>query len=198
MTTPMAETSVSLLERLCLEPDEDAWKRFVDLYAPLIRGWLGRYQVKEEDAEDLSQEVMAVVVRELAHFRHNSQCGAFRSWLRTVTVNQLRLLWRTRRGPDAATGNSAMAQMLDQLADPNSSLSLLWNQQHDQHVAGRLMELIRPQFETKTWQAFRRVALDGMKAATVAEELGISVNAVLLAKSRVLARLRQEMRGLTD
>jgi hypothetical protein len=113
MTTPMAETSVSLLERLCLEPTEDAWKRFVGLYAPLIRGWLKCYQVKDEDAEDLGQEVMAVVVRELAHFRHNSQCGAIRTWLSTVTVNQLRLLWRTRRGLDAATGNSAMAQMLD-------------------------------------------------------------------------------------
>jgi RNA polymerase sigma-70 factor, ECF subfamily len=65
-------------------------------------------------------------------------------------------------------------------------------------VAAKLMELIRPQFEAATWQAFRRVALDGVKASVVAEELGISVNAVLLAKSRVLSRLRQELRGLTD
>jgi RNA polymerase sigma-70 factor (ECF subfamily) len=194
----MADTSVSLLERLCLQPDEDTWKRFVDLYAPLIRGWLRRYQVKEEDAEDLAQEVMTVVVRELAHFQHNQQRGAFRSWLRTVTVNQLRALWRTERGRAVATGNSDIAQMLDQLADPDSSLSRLWDQQHDQHVARRLMELIQPHFEPTTWQAFRRVALDGKRAATVAEELGLSVNAVLLAKSRVLSRLRQELQGLTD
>jgi RNA polymerase sigma-70 factor (ECF subfamily) len=194
----MADTSVSLLERLCLQPDEDTWKRFVDLYAPLIRGWLRRYQVKEEDAEDLAQEVMTVVVRELAHFQHNQQRGAFRSWLRTVTVNQLRALWRTERGRAVATGNSDIAQMLDQLADPDSSLSRLWDQQHDQHVARRLMELIQPHFEPTTWQAFRRVALDGKRAATIAEELGLSVNAVLLAKSRVLSRLRQELQGLTD
>jgi RNA polymerase sigma factor (sigma-70 family) len=194
----MAETSITLLERLCLQPDEDSWRTFVDLYAPLIRGWLRRYTIKEEDAEDLAQEVMAVVVRELTNFQHNQQRGAFRCWLRTVTVNQLRALWRTRRGQNEATGNSAMAGMLDQLADPDSSLSRLWDQQHDQHVAARLMELIQPQFEAKTWQAFRRVALDGMKAAIVAQELGISVNAVLLAKSRVLNRLRQELRGLTD
>jgi RNA polymerase sigma-70 factor (ECF subfamily) len=60
------------------------------------------------------------------------------------------------------------------------------------------MELVKPQFEPATWQAFRRVVLDGVKAAVAAAELNISVNAVLLAKSRVLSRLRQEMQGLTD
>jgi RNA polymerase sigma-70 factor (ECF subfamily) len=195
--TTMSDTSISLLDRLRLHPDEDAWKRFVDLYVPLIRSWLRRYDVGEEDAEDLAQEVMAVVVRELPDFRHSRQRGAFRHWLRAVTVNRLRALWRTRRGRPA-TGDSAVAEMLEQLADPDSSLSRLWDRQHDQHVARHLMELIQPQFEEKTWQAFRRVVLDGLKAAAVAEELGLSVNAVLLAKSRVLSRLRQEMRGLTD
>jgi RNA polymerase sigma-70 factor (ECF subfamily) len=194
----MAETSVSLLDRLRLQPDEDSWKRFVDLYVPLIRGWLGRYSVKPEDAEDLAQEVMAVVLRELPQFRHNQQRGAFRNWLRNVTVNRLRAQWRARRGRVAPTGDSAVADMLDQLTDPSSSLSRLWDQQHDQHVARRLMELIQPQFEPKTWQAFRRVVIDGIKPAFVAHELGLSVNAVLLAKSRVLRRLRQEMQGLTD
>jgi RNA polymerase sigma-70 factor, ECF subfamily len=194
----MADTSVSLLERLCLHPDDQSWHRFVDLYSPLIRGWLRRYSVTKEDAEDLTQEVMAVVVRELGNFQHSTQRGAFRSWLRTVTVNQLRVLWRTQHGRAAASGDSDIARMLDQLADPSSSLSQLWDQQHDQHVARRLMELIQPHFEPTTWQAFQRVALEGRKAAMVAEELGLSINAVLLAKSRVLSRLRQELRGLTD
>jgi RNA polymerase sigma-70 factor (ECF subfamily) len=88
--------------------------------------------------------------------------------------------------------------MLDQLEDPNSALSKQWDLQHDQHVARRLMELIQPHFEPKTWQAFRGVVIDGQKAAEVAPKLGMSVNAVLLAKSRILSRLRQEMRGLTD
>lgn len=194
----MADTSLSLLERLRLEPDEQSWRRFVELYEPLIRGWLRRHDVPTSDAEDLSQDVMAVVVKELPHFQHNHQLGAFRNWLRTVTVNRLRTLWRSRRNRDLATGGSNFAEMLEQLADPTSSLSRLWDQQHDQHVAGRLMAIAEPHFEPKTWQAFRRVVVDGMRAGAVAEELGISVNAVLLAKSRVLARLRREMRGLTD
>jgi RNA polymerase sigma factor (sigma-70 family) len=194
----MTDTSVSLIDRLRLQPDDESWKRFVDLYVPLIRGWLGRYGVTPEDAEDLAQEVMTVVVRELPQFQHNQQRGAFRNWLRSVTVNRLRALWRTRRGRATASGDSAVAQMLDQLEDPNSGLSKLWDHEHDQHVARRLMELIQPQFEARTWQAFWLVVIGGLKAADVGRQLGMSANAVLLAKSRVLRRLRQEMQGLTD
>jgi RNA polymerase sigma-70 factor (ECF subfamily) len=189
----MADTSVSLLERLRLRPDAESWQRLVDLYTPLIHGWLSRYAVPEADADDLTQEVMTVLVKELPQFTHNHQRGAFRHWLRTITVNRLRVLWRARH-----SGKNELLKMLDELEDPSSSLSKLWDREHDQHVARRLMQLVEPQFKPATWQAFRRVVLDGARASAVAAELNLSVNAVLLAKSRVLSRLRQEMAGLTD
>jgi len=194
----MSETSLSLLNRLRLQPDAESWQRLVDLYTPLIRGWLRQHSVPAADADDLTQEVMAVLVRELPSFNHNQQRGAFRNWLRTITVNRLRVLWRSRQSRPIATGDSDFLKMLDELEDPNSGLSHVWDRQHDQHVARRLMELVEPHFEPTTWRAFRRVVLEGARAATVAAELGISVNAVLLAKSRVLSRLRHEMEGLTD
>jgi RNA polymerase sigma-70 factor (ECF subfamily) len=194
----MADTSLSLLQRLRSQPDAQSWQRLVALYTPLIQGWLRQHAVAPADADDLTQDVMAVVVRELPNFEHNQRRGAFRSWLRTITVNRLRILWRARYHRPAATGDSDFLNMLDELEDPSSGLSRLWDQQHDQHVARRLMELVEPQFEPTTWRAFRRVVLDGIKAADAAAELHISVNAVLLAKSRVLSRLRQEMEGLTD
>jgi RNA polymerase sigma-70 factor (ECF subfamily) len=187
-----------LLQRLRVQPDAEAWRRLVDLYTPLIRGWLRRHSVAPADADDLTQEVMMVVVRELPSFQHNQQRGAFRNWLRTITVNRLRVLWRARDNRPVATGTSDFLKMLDELEDARSDLSRLWDQQHDEHVAHRLMELVEPHFEPATWRAFRRVVLDGVKAATAAAELHISVNAVLLAKSRVLSRLRKEMEGLTD
>ena len=194
----MSDTSFSLLNRLRLQPDAESWRRLVELYTPLIHGWLRRHGVTTTDADDLTQDVMAVVVRELPHFEHNQQRGAFRNWLRTITVNRLRMSWRSRQSRPIATGDSDFLKMLDALEDPHSGLARLWDQEHDQHVARRLMELVEPQFEPATWKAFRRVVLDGVKAAVAAAELGMSVNAVLLAKSRVLARLRQEMHGLTD
>jgi RNA polymerase sigma-70 factor (ECF subfamily) len=194
----MADTSVSLLDQLRLHPDAASWQRLVDLYTPLIRGWLRRHHVAPQDTEDLTQDVLAVVVRELPAFEHNGRPGAFRSWLRTVTVNRARNFWRQRHARPVATGDSDFLAMLDQLEDPESALSRLWDQDHDRHVARRLMDLLEGQFEPSTWRAFRRVVLDGARAADAARELGMSVNAVLLAKSRVLRRFRQEMQGLTE
>ena len=108
-----------------------------------------------------------------------------------ITVNLLREFWRAR--PEPASGS-----LLEQISDPNGGLSRLWDEQHDRHVLHALMDEVRPEFTDATWQAFRRLALDGASAREVAAELGLSVNAVLIAKSRVLARLRQEARGLVD
>src|SRR5262249_30683588 len=131
----MSETSFSLLNRLRSQPDAESWRRLVELYTPLIQSWLRRHDVPAADADDLTQDVMAVVVRELPHFVHNQQRGAFRNWLRSITVNRLRTLWRSRQRGRPATGGSDFLNMLDQLEDPQSDLSRLWDQQHDQHVA---------------------------------------------------------------
>jgi RNA polymerase sigma-70 factor (ECF subfamily) len=192
------ETSASLLERLRQHPDAASWKRLVDLYTPLLRGWLRRNLVPPDDLDDLVQEVMEVLVRELPHFRYDPQRGSFRGWLRTITVNRLRMFWRSRQSQPLATGDSDMVRRLNELEDPHSDLSRLWDREHDRHVARRLLELIEPEFEATTWRAFQRVALDGAKPPEVATELGISLNAVYLAKYRVFRRLREEMQGLTD
>jgi RNA polymerase sigma-70 factor (ECF subfamily) len=193
----MSHTSLSLLERLRQQPDAESWQRLVAVYTTLVSGWLRRYEVPAADVEDLTQEILTVLVRELPQFRHNQRPGAFRAWLRTITVHRLRDFWR-RRNTRPAVGEADFGRSLDQLEDPRSALSERWDREHDRHVARRLMELIEPEFEPKTWQAFRRTALEGARAAQVAAELGLSANAVLIAKSRVLQRLRAEARGLTD
>jgi RNA polymerase sigma-70 factor (ECF subfamily) len=194
----MSETPLSLLERLRQRPDGPSWQRLVDLYTPLIQVWLSRPGLAREDVEDLTQDVLAVLVRELPRFQHNRRTGAFRRWLRTTTANRLRGFWRARRLRPPATGASDFLKMLDQLEDPDSALGRAWDHEHDCHVAHRLAELVEGEFEPATWRAFRRVVMDGRRPADTAVELGLSVNAVLIAKSRVLRRLRQEMRGLTE
>jgi RNA polymerase sigma-70 factor, ECF subfamily len=192
----MSDTPVSLLERIRCRPDGQAWRRLVDLYTPLIRGWLRRHFLPDADADDLVQEILAVVVRELPHFEHCGRPGAFRGWLRAVTAHRLRDFWRGRRHRPAATGASDFLQKLEQLEDPGSGLSGLWDEEHDRHVVRRLLDAIRPDFRPSTWQAFEAVMLRGEPPEEVAGRLGISVNAVLLAKSRVLARLRAAGEGL--
>jgi RNA polymerase sigma-70 factor (ECF subfamily) len=194
----MAETSVSLLERLRLQPDPASWNRLVDLYTPLLKQWLRRYTLPDADIEDLTQEVLTVVVRKLPQFQHNQRPGAFRHWLRSILVHRVRDHWRAQRVRPVATGDSDFQAMLEQLEDPTSAPSRQWDQEHDRHIIHRLLELLQPHFEATTWRAFHRLVREGATAADVAAELGISVNAVLLAKSRVLRRLRQEARDLTD
>ncbi len=193
----MSETSVTLLERLRLDPDEASWRRLVDLYTPLIRDWLRRNGLQPADADDLAQEVLVVLVRELPHFQHRRR-GSFRAWLREITVHRVRDFCRARRTRAAATGDIRIMRMLEQLDDPHSELCRLWDQEHDQYLVERALKLIEPEFAPATWQAFRRLTRDGAEAADVAAELGVSTNAVFIAKSRVIKRLRAEIEGLLD
>jgi RNA polymerase sigma factor (sigma-70 family) len=188
------DTSASLLQRVQEYSDERDWQRLVDLYTPLIRTWIGRQVRQDEDVNDLVQQVFTVVVGKLPAFVHNGRAGAFRHWLRSITVNHLRAFWRARRSPQCAEVEAA----LDQLEDPTSELSRQWDHEHDSHVARKVLALIEPEFRPTTWQAFRRLVLEEAKPETVAAELGLTVNAVLIAKSRVLRRLRQEAEGLLD
>lgn len=194
----MPPTSATLLERLRDRADTEAWQRLVDLYSPLLSAWLRRHALQDADVEDLVQEVLLTVAREAPQFEHSGRPGAFRHWLRNILANRLREFWRGRRLRPAATGESDFLALLDQLQDPDSGISHLWDQEHDQHIVRRLLAMIEPQFAPSTWQAFRRVVLDGARPDAVAAELGLTVNAVFIAKSRVLQRLRQEAREFLD
>jgi RNA polymerase sigma-70 factor (ECF subfamily) len=195
MGSPSADTSASLLERLRDRADQDAWRRLTVLYTPLLHVWLGAARLQAADVDDLTQRVLTVVVRKLPQFEHNGRPGAFRTWLRFIAANVLREFSRSR----AATGGSGeAAALLEELKDPHSDLNRHWEEEHNRHLLSGLLELVKPEFTTPTWWAFSRQVLDEVSASLVATELGLSVNAVLIAKSRVLNRLRREARGLLE
>jgi RNA polymerase sigma-70 factor (ECF subfamily) len=190
-------TQQSLLLR-ARQGEEAAWRRLVELYRPLVYGWLVRRQVRSEDAEDLTQEVMAVLVKELPSFEHAGRPGAFRSWLRGITVHRALGFWRAGSMRATAVGGSDVLHHINQLADPASELSTRWDEEHDDHVLRRLLELMEQEFEPETLRAFHRLTFDGASGQQVAAELGMNLAAVYAAKSRVLRRLRQEAAGLLD
>jgi RNA polymerase sigma-70 factor (ECF subfamily) len=169
----------------------------VDLYTPLVAAWLRAQALQPADVDDLTQEVLETLLRELPRFHHDLRPGAFRRWLSGIVLNRLRAFWRARR-PVPAAGDLSREQALDELEDPNSELSRRWDEEHDWHVVRRLLELIEPEFEPATWQAFRMAVLEGKPTREVATALNLSANAVRIAKSRVLARFRQEIAGLID
>jgi len=191
------ETSVSLLERLAGTPTGDDWRRLLELYQPLLRAWTARAGVAAADADDLVQEVLLVVFREVGGFERRGS-GTFRGWLRTILTHRVRDYFRRRKYRPTATGDSDFLRTLDELESPGSALSRLWDRDHDEHVAAALLRRVRGDFAPATWQAFARHVLEGEPARRVADELGLSLNVVLLAKSRVLKRLRTELAGLVD
>jgi RNA polymerase sigma-70 factor, ECF subfamily len=184
-------TSLSLLDRLKMAgPDASDWNRLHGIYLPLIKHWLGRVPGLGDESADLAQEVLVVVFREIPRF-DRQRAGSFRAWLRQVTVNKIRNYRRKRhRRPKA--GLDPADGFLERLSDPNGDLAREWDRDHDAHVVQKLMVLVQSDFSPTTWEAFRRFGVDGVPAGVVAAELGLSENAVILAKSRVLKRLREE------
>jgi RNA polymerase sigma-70 factor (ECF subfamily) len=190
-------TSVSLLDRLKVaRSDASDWNRFEAVYLPLIRRWIGQVPGLGDEVDDVSQEVLLVLVREIPQFDRQRE-GSFRAWLRRVTVNRVRVYRRQRHRQPAAAADQTDG-FLDQMADSNSLLARQLDQDHDKHVCAALLSAVRPDFHQATWDAFRQFALEGRPAAQVAQELGLSVNAVVKAKSRVLNRLREEAGALLD
>ena len=191
---PVFTTSFTLIGRLCEPADAEAWAHFVGLYAPLLRAWVRPLCVQDADADDVIQEVLVVVVRRLPEFAHSRRMGAFRTWLKTIATNKLGDHLRSAARRPAGSPDSVLAQ----LADPSSELSREWDRQHARHLAQALLQKIQGEFEPATWDAFRRVTMQGEPTASVAASLGVTANAVMIAKSRVLARLRDELAAWED
>jgi RNA polymerase sigma-70 factor (ECF subfamily) len=184
-------TSLSLLDRLKVaRPDASDWQRLQGIYLPMIQRWLRRVPGLGDESADLAQEVLIVVVREIPRFDRRRE-GSFRAWLRVVTVNKVRRYLATRRRRQSA-GLEPVDRFLERLSDPNGDLAREWDRDHDNHVVQRLLAAVEGDFSPTTWQAFRRFGIEGFPAARVAEELGLSENAVILAKARVFKRLREE------
>jgi RNA polymerase sigma-70 factor (ECF subfamily) len=188
----MNTTPVSLLERLKRPDEPAAWDRFVELYTPVLFGWARRLGLQAQDAADLVQEVFTVLVRKLPEFSYDRN-HSFRRWLHTVTLNKWRDACRRRAAQPGQPNEAALAGA----AVPDTA-GLLEETEYRHYLVSRALEVMQAEFEPATWTACWRFVVDGRPAAEVARELGLSVNAVYLAKGRVLRRLRAELEGLLD
>ena len=138
----MDATHLSLLTQ-ARSGSHAAWTRMVELYQPLIYGWLRRHGVSHHDAEELSQDSLLAVARELPRFSHSGNVGAFRLWVYRITANRARAFWRAGRVRATATGDSRFRDIVEQFEDPGSELSQAWEREHDRFLLlrpGRLPE----------------------------------------------------------
>lgn len=186
--------STTLLDRVRLMRP-DAWARLVQLFGPLVYRWCRRAGLDRDDSADVAQEVFASVARGVGSFRRDQGSGSFSAWLATITRNRIRDHQRRIVGRAAAAGGTEAQLRMQNVAELDERIAD--TARAESEISRRALELVRAEFEPRTWEAFWRTAVDGQPPADVAESLGVSVFVVYQAKSRVLRRLRRELEDLT-
>ena len=191
--------SSTFLEQLRARRPE-AWQRLVDLYGPVTYRWCRRSNLTAEDAADVVQEVLAAVMVHLPDFRRERREDSFSGWLAAITRNKVREHYRRRQGKAEARGGSTAQRQMAEIPQPPepSAESIQPDAQSAACLSRRVLETIRAEFETRTWEAFWRVSVGEESPAHVASDLGISAAAVYMAKYRVLRRFRQVLADLPD
>jgi RNA polymerase sigma-70 factor (ECF subfamily) len=192
--------SSSLLDRL-IEHDSEAWKRIVRLYYPMVRGWCQRGGLQAEDAADVAQEVFRALAGGVGRFRREGGQNAFRGWLYGITQRQLLAHWRRQKSEPTGVGGSEVLEWFAGVPEGASAVdggSSLAAPAERHELLRRAVALLKEGVAERTWQAFWRAAVEGHAPADIAADLGMSVNAVYVAKARLLARLREEFGGLIN
>ncbi len=194
----VGSTSSSFLDRVKAR-DEGAWRRLESVYGHLVLYWCRYYGVRREDRADVCQDVFRAVAVSIDGFQRDQTGGTFRGWLRTITHSKIADHVRRQNRQPAAIGGSGAHERF--LAIPDSDASSSLPEASDQEkaiIVNRTLDLIRPEFEDRTWQAFWRATVEGQPSGVVAEALEMKAGAVRQAKSRVLRRLREELQQLLE
>lgn len=189
------ETQLSMLARVQQTQVGQSWNEFAQMYDGMIQGWLARHGVQAQDADDIRQEVMTIVLRKIGDFEHNGRPGAFRAWLKSITSNCLRDFWKKNR---RAIGGPDLGEMAAQLEDDSSDQSLLWNAEHDRYIINHLLAEISQRLSEKSVSIFRRIAISEEPAEAVAQDLAMTLGAVRVAQHRVLKALKEAGEGLVE
>ncbi len=186
----METTHLTLLQRAG-SGASGAWAELDHLYRPFVRDWFRSQGVVPSDADDLTQDVLTALFKELPEFQHSGRTGAFRSWLRTICLNRLLGHRRTQATRGQPTGGTEFHNQIQAIA-ADDPLIADWDREHEQAILRYLFGLVESQFEPETLAVFRRLSLEGISTAEVATEFGMTTGAVYVVRSRVLRRLREE------
>jgi RNA polymerase sigma factor (sigma-70 family) len=198
MTMPVDEsplTRASLLVQIRDGGNDAAWREFSHLYGRVIYGFARKQGLQDADAADLMQDVLRSVSSAIGRLDYDRKQGTFRGWLFTITRNKVFNFFSARRVRPRGSGDSAINQLLDSQPG-NVDGNDVWELEYQRRLASLAMERIKAEFQEKTWRAFLLTAVEGISVPQVAKQLQLSAGAIYVAKSRVLARLKDEVDAL--
>jgi RNA polymerase sigma-70 factor (ECF subfamily) len=190
------DTRHSLILRLRDPADEVAWREFAALYEPLVLRLARRKGLQDADARDMCQDVLLAVARAAESWDPDPNKGSFRGWLSRVARN-LMINFLTRQ-EQLGTGRTSVMELLEAQPKLDPSAADLFDLEYRRRLFQWAAEKVENEFTPETWRAFWRTAIDGEKSGRVAESLGMSIGAVYIARSRVMARLRKQIELLGD
>lgn len=189
-------TRPTLILQLAGGCDRQAWDQFVEIYAPLVYRYARRRGLQDSDAADVSQQVLLRVSDALQRGKYSPGRGTFRGWLFTVARNETadRLGERWRRLQ--ARGGTSALQALQQVEDRREVEA--WQEDYDHQLLEWASQQVKAEVQPTTWAAFWQTAIERRRGEDVAAELGLSMAAVYLAKSRVIKRIRARIHSIDD
>jgi RNA polymerase sigma factor (sigma-70 family) len=188
-------TRASLLIQLRDGSNQGAWQEFMKLYGPIVYGFARKRGLQDADAADLMQDVLRSVSGAIGRLDYDRSQGTFRGWLFTITRNKVFNFLSARRIRPQGSGDTTTNPILNSHPDSADDTDT-WELEYQRRLAAIAMERVKGEFQESTWRAFWLTAVDGVSAAEVAKQVGISPGAIYVAKSRVLARLKQEVETL--
>jgi RNA polymerase sigma-70 factor (ECF subfamily) len=200
--TMLAEDSIptrySLLSRMQDREDQDSWKDFFDIYWRLIYSVAIKSGLTDAEAQDVVQETVISVAKDIEKFKRDRTLGTFKGWLRNLTrwriVDQLRK--RTRSVP-VENSLSTPVPGPDEIAGPASAeLEAIWEADWQANLLETAMERVKPRVKEEHYQIFDLNVVRQWPAGKVAQMLGVNIGRVYLAKHRVMALIKKEIRVL--
>ena len=189
-------TRRSLIVKLRDPADSGAWSEFVALYEPLVYRLARRKGLQDADAKDLCQDVFRAVAVSIDRWEPDR--GSFCGWLSRIARN-LMINFLTRR-PHGLLGSGATSvqELLEAQPADDPSATALFDHEYKRQVFQSAATEVKGEFAPSTWHAFWQTAALGRPPAEVAAELGLTVGAVYVARSRVLARIKRRVERLGD
>jgi RNA polymerase sigma factor (sigma-70 family) len=189
-------TRLTLLNRIKDGQDTAAWKEFLQLYGPVVYGFARNRGLQDADAADVMQDVMRSVARNAAKLEYDPKRGTFRGWLYTIARNKVYNFLSAGRNRPKGGGDPDNTERLESIADPRDEAEESFELEYRRRLSGKAMERVKNEFQKNTWTAFWETAVEGKNAADVGKALKMTPGAVYVAKSRVLARLRDEVQHM--
>ena len=189
-----ASTSLTLLEGL-RSADAKAWERIVEIWGPLIYGRCRKQGFSPHESNDLTQNVFIRVYSGFAGFERDGEGRRFRFWISTILRNEIAEFCRKRSQQPVSAGGTDFQFILNSLSDVKDA-DEEWCQ--PAQVVAQFLEVIRRDFEPRTWEAFQLVTFKGYSNKEAGEKLKISTEAVRQGTFRIRQRLKSELAGMLD